>query len=105
MAMLVLPLVGWRKNAVTHCRVRNQPVLAKIIKPKRNQNESESDMDNYTATGLAEGFIEAESEEQVLEAWQHLVDTGLAWQLQGFFGRTAASLIEQGYINAPEVSA
>jgi len=80
-------------------------VLAKIIKPKRNQNESESDMDNYTATGLAEGFIEAESEEQVLEAWQHLVDTGLAWQLQGFFGRTAASLIEQGYINAPEVSA
>ena len=70
-----------------------------------NQNESESDMDNYTATGLAEGFIEAESEEQVLEAWQHLVDTGLAWQLQGFFGRTAASLIEQGYINAPEVSA
>ena len=80
-------------------------MLAKIIKPKRNQNESESDMDNYTATGLAEGFIEAESEEQVLEAWQHLVDTGLAWQLQGFFGRTAASLIEQGYINAPKVSA
>ena len=70
-----------------------------------NQNESESDMNNYTATGLAEGFIEAESEEQVLEAWQHLVDTGLAWQLQGFFGRTAASLIEQGYINAPQVSA
>ena len=67
-----------------------------------NQNESESDMNNYTATGLAEGFIEAESEEQVLEAWQHLVDTGLAWQLQGFFGRTAASLIEQGYINAPQ---
>ena len=62
-------------------------------------------MDNYTATGLAEGFIEAESEEQVLEAWQHLVDTGLAWQLQGWFGRTATSLIEQGYINAPEVSA
>ena len=77
-------------------------MLAKTIKPKQNQNESESDMDNYTATGLAEGFIEAESEEQVLEAWQHLVDTGLAWQLQGFFGRTAASLIEQGYINAPQ---
>ena len=62
-------------------------------------------MDNYTATGLAEGFIEAESEEQVLEAWQHLVDTGLAWQLQGFFGRTAQHLINEGYINAPEVTA
>ena len=55
-------------------------------------------MDNFTATGLAEGFIEAESEEQVLEAWQHLVDTGLAWQLQGFFGRTLRDLISQGLV-------
>lgn len=59
-------------------------------------------MDNFTATGLAEGFIEAESEEQVLEAWQHLVDTGLAWKLQGWFGRTAQHLISEGYINEPQ---
>lgn len=58
-------------------------------------------MDQFNAVGIAEGFIEAESEEQVLEAWQHLVDTGLAWRLQGWFGRTASALIEQGYINAP----
>ena len=56
-------------------------------------------MDNYTATGLAEGFIDAESEEQMIEAWQHLVDTGLVWQLQGSFGRTATALIEQGVIH------
>ena len=48
---------------------------------------------------IAEGFIEPESEEQVVEAWQHLVDTGLAWQLQGSFGRQAEALIEQGVIN------
>jgi hypothetical protein len=53
-------------------------------------------MDSFTATGIAEGFIDAESEEQVIEAWQTLIDTGLAWQLQGFFGRTASALIEQG---------
>lgn len=57
-------------------------------------------MDSYTATGIAEGFIEADSEEQVIEAWQTLVDTGLAWQLQGWFGRTAQQLINQGVISA-----
>jgi len=57
-------------------------------------------MDPFTATGIAEGFIEADSEEQVIEAWQTLVDTGLAWQLQGWFGRTAQQLINQGFITA-----
>ncbi len=55
-------------------------------------------MDSYTATGLAEGFVEAESEEQIIEAWQYLVDTGLAWSLQGFFERTARQLIDDGVI-------
>lgn len=57
-------------------------------------------MDSFNAVGIAEGFIEADSEEQVLEAWQYLVDSGLAWQLQGWFGRTARDLIDRGFINA-----
>ena len=56
-------------------------------------------MNNYKATGLAEGFIEAESEEQIIKAWQHLHDTGLAYNLQGWFGRTARDLINEGIIN------
>ena len=56
-------------------------------------------MDNFTAVGIAEGFVAAENEDQVAEAWQHLHDTGLAYQLQGWFGRTAAALIEHGVIS------
>lgn len=57
-------------------------------------------MDNYTAVAIAEGFENATKVEQI-EAWQYLIDTGLAWTLQGWFGRTAAALIEQGVCSAP----
>ncbi len=53
-------------------------------------------MDNYTAVGIAEGFIDADNEEKFLEAWQHLIDTGLVWHLQGSFGRAAIDLINSG---------
>ena len=53
-------------------------------------------MDNYRAVAIAEGFEEADNTEEVIAAWQHLIDTGLAWQLQGRFGRTAQNLINQG---------
>jgi len=55
-------------------------------------------MDTFTAVMIAEGAQDAESEEQYLTAWQTLVDTGLAWTLQGFFGRTAARMIEDGLL-------
>ena len=55
-------------------------------------------LDDYLAVGIAEGFEEAEDQEEVRAAWQHLVDTGLCWKLQGWFGRTAQSLIEAGEI-------
>ena len=55
-------------------------------------------LDDFTAVGIAEGFIEADDEAQVIEAWQHLVNTGLAWRLQGAFGRQAAALIDAGII-------
>ena len=56
-------------------------------------------MDTYNAVGLAEGFIEAESEEQVIEAWQYLHDTRIGYGLQGFFGRTLQHLLDEGIIS------
>lgn len=37
-----------------------------------------------------------------IEAWQLLIDTGLVWSLQGWYGRTAARLIEDGICTAAE---
>ena len=57
-----------------------------------------NNLTDYQAVGLAEGFEEG-TEEQIIEAWQYLHNTRLAYKLQGWFGRTAQSLIKQEVIN------
>ncbi len=54
-------------------------------------------MNDYIAVGLAEGFEEGTTKQQI-EAWQYLHDTGLAYKLQGWFGRRVQQLIQEGVI-------
>ena len=60
--------------------------------------------DTYMACGIIEGFVEipdgVDEEHAHIQAWQHLIDTGLCWQLQGFYGRTARDLIARGTCKA-----
>ncbi len=37
-------------------------------------------------------------DDSVLDLFQRLVDSGLAWQLQGSYGRMAAALVEAGLV-------
>ena len=49
---------------------------------------------------IVEGIEDATVDQQ-LTAWQELIDTGMINHLQGWYGRTARQLIEQGLLNPP----
>ena len=61
-------------------------------------------MTTYDAVMIAECAMEPpgdtpeEQDAAYIAAWQILVDTDLAWSLQGWFGREATRLIEAGVI-------
>tara|TARA_R100001143_G_scaffold43879_1_gene39295 strand:+ start:97 stop:402 length:306 start_codon:yes stop_codon:yes gene_type:complete len=73
-------------------------------KLKRASRRDNMKINNFNAVGIAEGFIECDDEEKIIEAWQYLIDTGLAFKLQGWFGRTAIDLIEQGICKNQQAS-
>lgn len=55
--------------------------------------------------GAVQFFMDYEggdiSEDEMIDGFQELVNSGLAWQLQGHYGRMAAALIEAGLIRDP----
>lgn len=38
-----------------------------------------------------------DTEDEYVEFFQELIDSGLAWSLQGSYGRTARMMIDEGY--------
>lgn len=57
-------------------------------------------MDTFTACMMIEGEEDA-NEFEILQAWQYLIDTGVVWTLQGWYGRHARTLIEEGICYLP----
>ena len=54
-------------------------------------------MSTYDACAIIEGFDgQDHTEAEVIEAMQSLIDSGLCWRLQGFYGRLARQLIDAG---------
>jgi len=52
----------------------------------------------YDQVGAIIAYEQGElDDEKSIELFQHLIDAGLAWKLQGHYGRTAAALIEAGH--------
>lgn len=58
-----------------------------------------SDLDAIMTIENAEA---SEDMEEVIDAWQFLINSGTVWKLQGFYGRTATKLIEAGICKAKE---
>jgi hypothetical protein len=61
-------------------------------------------MDNQmnVMSGILDYEMGILEDEDVITLFQHLVDTGMAWQLQGSYGRTAQHMIDAGIINGSD---
>jgi len=52
---------------------------------------------SFDLTGQITAYEQGDLDQhEVIELFQQLIDTGLAWQLQGAYGRQARRLIEGG---------
>jgi len=61
-------------------------------------NKTTTEKPVFDACDFCMAFEQGElTQEETIEGFQHLIDSGLCWQLQGTYGRTAAHLIEAGY--------
>ena len=50
----------------------------------------------HNAVGICDGHIRSDTVQEELKAWQFLIDTGMCWQLEGWFSRQANNLLQAG---------
>lgn len=60
-------------------------------------NVTQARAERFDAVDFIMSYEAGELDEQaVITGFQHLIDSGLAWTLQGHYGRMATRLIEDG---------
>ena len=80
----------------------NQKGFGKQMSPLDNMTiagwESQRREPKFDVVGFIMDYEGGEiGESEMIEGFQHLIDSGTVWNLQGHYGRTAAALIDAGY--------
>ena len=66
-------------------------------------NIAPSSKEQYDLAASLAAFEDGEMDERdFIRLFQYLIDTGLAWTMQGNYGRTAMRLIEDGMCHQPK---
>jgi len=68
------------------------------VAQKPSISTTPNDEKPFDVTGFIIDFEEGLcTDAETINGFQHLIDSGLCWKLQGYYGRVAQSLIDDGY--------
>lgn len=82
-------------NPASYINAHIAPATPDMLEP------GESAAQPFDQVGQIIAFEQGElGDDEIVELFQNLIDTGLVWKLQGSYGRTAHSLIEAGHCHA-----
>lgn len=88
-------------DAIRRSNFRNAKRMANSLGRPVESSDGQTAKPDFDEVSFIMAFEEGEvSEEELIEGFQHLIDSGAAWKLQGSYGRTAAALIEAGHCHA-----
>jgi hypothetical protein len=73
-----------------------------LARLRNMKTEDKAKLDQQDLCGLCMAWEDNQLDhEETVNFFQHLIDTGMAWSLQGMYGREATRLIEAGYCTRP----